>query len=137
MGNLELSSQEFVGNETAPTKAADLSAESEPVHSAGVRVRPVVKPMAAPGGARSSGVKVSAARPPYETKKRSIAKAISWRLVATIITAGVVYATTGQWKAAGAIAAFDTTIKFAAYFFHERMWVRINFGRHRYTDYQI
>jgi len=70
-----------------------------------------------------------------ETRKRSLAKALSWRFFATFITALVVFAMTGELAFAAKIGLLDTTIKLGAYFVHERVWLRIPFGR--YTDYQI
>ena len=57
-----------------------------------------------------------------ETKKRSIAKTLSWRLVATVITFTLVFVTTGNFDSALKIGLLDTTIKFFAYFIHERGW---------------
>ena len=64
-----------------------------------------------------------------ETKKRSVAKAISWRVIATIITSLIVFALTGAWEFAAAIGLADTSFKFFIYFAHERLWNKINFGR--------
>jgi uncharacterized membrane protein len=64
-----------------------------------------------------------------ETKKRSVAKAVSWRIIATIITTVLALAITGQWEFAAAIGLADTIFKFFVYFAHERLWNRINFGR--------
>lgn len=72
-----------------------------------------------------------------ETKRRSIAKAVSWRVVATAVTTTVVYFITGRVDAAVEVGAIDTTIKIFAYFAHERAWLRIPYGQRRYTDYQI
>ncbi len=74
-----------------------------------------------------------------DSNRRSIAKTISWRLWATLITFSVVYAMTGKLEFAVEIGLLDTTIKLGAYFFHERMWNRINFGRSTSarSDYQI
>ncbi|WP_428264458.1 DUF2061 domain-containing protein [Haliangium sp.] len=72
-----------------------------------------------------------------ETRKRSLAKALSWRIVATVITMAVAFALTREVEVAAAVAGLDTTIKFGAYFVHERLWLRIRFGRYQPTDYQI
>ena len=73
-----------------------------------------------------------------ESKRRSIAKALSWRFFATFITFGAVFALTGEWLIAAEIGLLDTTVKLAAYFFHERAWLRIPYGRYQQpTDYQI
>ena len=74
-----------------------------------------------------------------ESHSRSIAKTLSWRLWATIITTAVVYTTTHEFKFAMEIGLLDTTIKLGAYFFHERMWNKIGFGREvqQPTDFEI
>jgi len=73
----------------------------------------------------------------HETRARSIVKALSWRVFATLITTGVVYAMTGRIDNALEIGVVDTLVKLGLYFGHERAWARINYGRYRYTDYQI
>lgn len=73
----------------------------------------------------------------HETRARSIVKALSWRVFATLITTGVVYVMTGRIDNALEIGVVDTLVKLGLYFGHERVWERINYGRFRYTDYQI
>ncbi len=66
-----------------------------------------------------------------ETTQRSLAKAISWRLLATVITSSLVYAWTGEGSFAATVGLADTVVKFFIYFGHERLWNRIPFGRQR------
>lgn len=72
-----------------------------------------------------------------ETRKRSIAKALSWRFFATMITTLVVFLLSGEVVFAAKIGVLDTTIKLAAYFAHERFWLRVSYGRQQPRDYQI
>ncbi len=64
-----------------------------------------------------------------ESTRRSIVKAISWRLLATVITAVIVYQLTGELDFAAKVGLADTTLKFVIYFGHERLWNRISYGR--------
>ena len=64
-----------------------------------------------------------------ETKLRSIIKAFSWRLIATLTTFLLVYFATGELILAAGIGALDLTIKLVLYFFHERVWNLINWGK--------
>ena len=64
-----------------------------------------------------------------ETTRRSVVKALSWRVVATIITTGLVYMITGKGDFAATIGLADTSIKLFIYFGHERLWNRIPYGR--------
>lgn len=72
-----------------------------------------------------------------ETQKRSIAKTISWRIVATIITGVVTYFLTGRLDFAVSVGLADTGVKFFTYYAHERMWTRISYGKVRPLDYEI
>jgi uncharacterized membrane protein len=72
-----------------------------------------------------------------ETRRRSVAKSISWRIFAAIITACVVWAMTGQVEFAAKIGLIDTTVKLLIYFLHERVWNKINYGRVSTPDYEV
>ena len=65
----------------------------------------------------------------FETQRRSIAKSISWRIFAAIITGCVVYGMTGKSEFAAKVGLIDTLVKLLIYFLHERVWNRINYGR--------
>lgn len=72
-----------------------------------------------------------------ETQRRSIAKTISWRIVATIITGSVTFFLTGRLDFAVSIGLADTFLKLFTYYAHERMWGRIMYGKVRPLDYEI
>ena len=72
-----------------------------------------------------------------ETRRRSLAKAISWRILAAIITACVALAMTHQIEFAAKIGLIDTAVKLFIYFFHERVWNKINYGRVSTPDYEV
>lgn len=59
-----------------------------------------------------------------DSPKRSILKSFSWRLLATLTTAALVYATTGEWDLAVAIGSMEVVAKFILYYLHERAWQR-------------
>ncbi len=64
-----------------------------------------------------------------EKPVRSIAKAISWRVVGTLDTLIVSYILTGEIALATSIASVDFVTKMILYFFHERIWNRIKWGK--------
>jgi uncharacterized membrane protein len=72
-----------------------------------------------------------------ETNRRSFAKALSWRVFATLITMTVAYLLTGELTFAIEIGALDTGAKLFIYFAHERVWQRISYGKIDAPDYQI
>lgn len=65
----------------------------------------------------------------YETKKRSVLKALSWRTWATITTAVIVFVFTGELALAVTVGFLEVFAKMALYFFHERLWQKISFGK--------
>ncbi|MEJ2471736.1 MAG: DUF2061 domain-containing protein, partial [Desulfuromonadales bacterium] len=65
----------------------------------------------------------------YETKKRSMLKAISWRTWATITTAVLVFIFTGRFALAITIGLLEVIAKMVLYFFHERFWQKIRYGK--------
>jgi len=72
-----------------------------------------------------------------DSTQRSLAKALSWRVVATLITSVLVYYMTGELEFAAKVGLADTTLKFVTYFGHERIWNRIPFGRPKVPEYYI
>lgn len=60
---------------------------------------------------------------------RSIAKAISWRVIGTLDTLVISYLLTGEVAIAASIASVDFITKMFLYFFHERIWNKINWGK--------
>jgi uncharacterized membrane protein len=73
----------------------------------------------------------------FESPRRSVAKAISWRILAAIITGVVALVMTGQLAFAAKIGLIDTLVKLLIYFLHERLWNRIGYGRVPAPDYEV
>ena len=60
---------------------------------------------------------------------RHLAKAVTWRIIASITTAIIALGFGLPPKAIGAIFIADLIIKFAMYYAHERLWYKyIKFG---------
>ena len=64
-----------------------------------------------------------------ETHYRSIAKAISYRILGSMTTAGIFYVLTGRDSLSLEAGALDMALKIFAYWIHERIWNHIDFGR--------
>ena len=60
-----------------------------------------------------------------DSNLRSIAKAVSWRLLGTVDTFLLSWIITGQVHIAAAIGGFEIITKTMLYYFHERIWTRI------------
>ena len=65
----------------------------------------------------------------HATRSRSIAKALTWRAIATLTTASLAYIfTDGDVDIAIKVGAFDVFIKLAFYYLHERGWGMVEWG---------
>jgi sulfate adenylyltransferase large subunit len=64
-----------------------------------------------------------------ESHRRSIAKAMSWRTTGSIDTFVVSWFITGNTSIAGSIAFTEIATKIALYYFHERIWALVPWGR--------
>tara|TARA_B100000809_G_C14970006_1_gene470553 strand:+ start:285 stop:497 length:213 start_codon:yes stop_codon:yes gene_type:complete len=64
-----------------------------------------------------------------EQRKRSIVKAISWRLTATAATMSIVYMFTGELALIVGVGAIGISSKMALYYGHERLWSQMSWGR--------
>ncbi len=64
-----------------------------------------------------------------ETKRRSMVKAITWRTLGTLDTVLISYFLTGQIKTAVSIGGIEIFTKMILYFFHERIWNFVNWGK--------
>jgi len=67
----------------------------------------------------------------HELKRRSLAKAVSWRVVATLTTMALVFIFTGEIGIMLGVGALDVISKLIFYFVHERAWDLINWGRYK------
>jgi len=68
-----------------------------------------------------------------ETHVRSIAKAVSWRIVATLTTMLLVYVFTRNLLVSGGVGLTELLSKLLIYYVHERVWNAIGFGRIKKT----
>ena len=64
-----------------------------------------------------------------ETHARSVLKAVSWRVIGTIDTFVISWLLTGKLTLAGSIAGLELFTKLGWYYFHERLWAAISWGR--------
>ncbi|WP_419212470.1 DUF2061 domain-containing protein [Maribacter sp. X9] len=64
-----------------------------------------------------------------EKPMRSIVKSISWRIIGTLDTILISWVVTGQVKLALSIGVVELFTKMLLYFFHERIWNKINWGK--------
>ena len=64
-----------------------------------------------------------------EQRRRTLLKTISWRIVGFFVTTGVLYLFNRDLKQAFVIMGSADFIKIFIYYFHERAWNKVKFGR--------
>ena len=64
------------------------------------------------------------------SRKRSLIKSITWRVIASIDTFIIAWLVTGKIYWAGTIAFFEILTKTVLYYFHERGWNYILWGKY-------
>ena len=62
---------------------------------------------------------------------RSLVKAISWRIIGTTETFLISWAITGKLQTAGGIAGLQAIVSTLLYWYHERVWLTIKWGKKR------
>jgi len=72
-----------------------------------------------------------------ESHARSILKAATWRAGGLVMTVAVAWALTGRADLAASIGIADTLVKLGAFYVHERVWLKVRFGRKQPPEYQI
>lgn len=69
---------------------------------------------------------------------RSAIKSVSYRVFGSAATAGISYVFTHSATAAVSIGLVEFCTKFGLFYFHERAWTKVNFGRKKVIhDYEI
>ncbi len=64
-----------------------------------------------------------------QARTRSLVKAISWRIVGGLDTFVLSLIITGNAKFAVSIVSIEALTKIVLYYFHERVWRMISWGR--------
>jgi adenylylsulfate kinase len=63
-----------------------------------------------------------------DTHARSVAKAVTWRILGTVTTSVLVFVFTRRLTLSLAVGALEFVSKIALFWFHERVWARIKVG---------
>ena len=64
-----------------------------------------------------------------QNDKKSVLKAISWRIIATSITMFLAYSLTGRLDLMTGIGIGDIILKMVFYFLHEKAWNKMYFHK--------
>ncbi|MFC1480177.1 DUF2061 domain-containing protein [Candidatus Omnitrophota bacterium] len=69
-----------------------------------------------------------------DTRTRSLAKSITWRMISIVVLVTVAYFITGDIKKTTGITVIFQVILAALYYFHERAWAKVYWGKMREGD---
>jgi len=64
-----------------------------------------------------------------ETHSRSVAKALSWRVLGSLTTTLIAYALTRRWSVSAIVGGAEFVSKIGLFWFHERVWDRVRYGK--------
>lgn len=64
-----------------------------------------------------------------ESHTRTVIKAISWRVIATLTTITIVYIFTREWVLSLGVGVFEVIAKLTFYYLHERIWHMVGWGK--------
>lgn len=66
-----------------------------------------------------------------DSRARSITKAVTWRIIATIVTGAVAYIFTSTLRSSIELTVTVMILSTIAYYLHERAWNKVVWGRER------
>lgn len=72
-----------------------------------------------------------------ETNKRSIAKGVSWRVIATTTTVVIVYLFFGRLDLAIATGMIESVLKIGLFWGHERIWHKVRWGKKKIDPFSL
>jgi uncharacterized membrane protein len=72
-----------------------------------------------------------------ESNTRSLAKAVTYRLLGSACTALICLMLTGRIALSAGVGVLDMLSKIGLYFLHERIWQHIGFGRVKPPEFEI
>ena len=58
------------------------------------------------------------------SRKRHVAKTLTWRLVATTATVAIAWSVTGDWRVGVGVGGIEVPTKMVLYYLHERFWYK-------------
>ncbi len=64
-----------------------------------------------------------------ETHTRTVLKAISWRVIASLTTMTIIYVLTREWVLTLGAGLVEASSKMLFYYLHERAWGKIGWGK--------
>lgn len=74
----------------------------------------------------------STKNPLGESHSRTVLKAVSWRVIATMTTMILVYIFTKELFISIGVGVFEVLAKITFYYLHERIWQKVGWGKKKH-----
>ena len=71
---------------------------------------------------------------PVDLKIRSWVKSFTWRILGVVILLPLTYIFTGAWESAAALTFVFHMLRMVLFYYHERLWERVSWGRNGNND---
>ena len=72
-----------------------------------------------------------------ESRKRSIVKALFWRVIGIIVLGAITWILTKDSQTTTSITLMFHTINLVLYYYHERLWERIDWGLLKMSELSV
>jgi len=72
-----------------------------------------------------------------DSKLRSLVKSVTWRVTGILILGAIAWWFTGSWAETTGITITFHSIRVVLYYFHERAWERVSWGRNSANPYKL
>lgn len=72
-----------------------------------------------------------------ESHTRTVIKAVSWRVIASVTTMSIVYILTRKWEITLGAGVLEAASKMLFYYLHERAWHKIGWGKKKHPLEEI
>ena len=69
-----------------------------------------------------------------EMKRRSWIKSITWRIIGIVVLGAISWLVTHSWEQTSLITFIFHSIRLVLYYFHERVWDDVEWGRIRIKE---
>ena len=73
---------------------------------------------------------------PTISHSRHIAKTLTWRIIASLDTLLITWLVSGNVKVGLSVASLEVVTKMILYYYHERVWYKINFGVNNRSNFR-
>lgn len=80
------------------------------------------------GDVVKNGFKLNENKMTKVTRKRHLAKAVSYRILGTLTTMLTAYAITSDVMSGVKIGVIESALKIGIYYMHERAWLKLEYG---------